>query len=534
MGAAKAVFAHVFPVKGRPFWLWIVTVTTAAYLLLEFSFNSRLLDVVGGNASRSDVDAIEVYGRLISGFALALATWPLVFSGALARGWRRTRTVFVLTVVSAVLIAFAYLAEKQLVDSLVARSSAGDRYVALNLHMLQQALVAHDLALDNMPFDTGNPVKPDIKTFLAIFPLLASPIDDLDHKIAAQKPLVVRSQIDRRYGGLDEAYADYRASLAEIQRRYNDDYVPASNRADAASARIGGEQARAWSDYERDLRRHRLTPASVPHLYWKRVRNDVRGKGVPVPNDWEPGDRAGFDAAVARKARGNIQASFADGIRQRFPEGAGLAPYLSWPAFANHPAIQSYWKHKLAIPDEVHLPSDIGDVQQYQKLVYTPTLDVRQAENLRQLDAPVSDFADGARYAGIGQDGMRALIVPPIALGFSLLGALVHIFKFLLGVIQLVTQRGFANIVYKTAGIVAGALLIFAVANVLPTTPLTGQKLFVDRLYPDAQHKYGDASMWLVRGTIHLQPIAYPVFEFVRQDVFRGITFGVHLNDPVT
>ncbi|CAD6528459.1 hypothetical protein [Paraburkholderia metrosideri] len=525
----RKIGSHIFPVKGRPLWLWLVTLTTAAYLLIEFSFNARLLDVVGGNASASDVDSIEVYGRLISGFALALAAWPWLFSRAQKHSYGIAKTVLYLIALSGVLIVVAYHAEKRLVDVLVNRSNAADRYVALNLHLLQQALVARDVDLVNLPLQVSDPIRPDIKTFLAIFPLLASPIEDLDQKIADRKPLVVRNQVDRAYGGLGKAYDDYRHSTVELQRRYNADYVVASNQAATEADKIPGEQADAWNDYVRDLRKHRLQPGTVPRMYYGRVRQKVQSNGVPVGRDWAPGDRGGFYAAVAHKAQGQIQTAFANGIAQRFPEGVGLTPYLSWEQFAMTPAIQRFWKKQLQIPDRVTLRPEIGTTEQYATLVYNPTLDIRQAENLQQLNAPPEQFADSRPYEKLGKDGMRALIVPPIALGFSLLGAMVHIFKFSLGVTQLVTMRAFANGFYKTIGILLGAAAIFAVANARAASPITQEKLFVEHLYPDAQGKYGTTAMWLVRGTIHLQPVAYPAFEFVRRQVLGGATFGVSM-----
>jgi hypothetical protein len=257
-----------------------------------------------------------------------------------------------------------------------------------------------------------------------------------------------------------------------------------------------------------------------------RVRLKVQSNGVPVGRDWTPGDRGGFYAAVARKAQGQIQSSFDNGIAQRFPEGVGLVPYLSWEQFAMQPAIQRFWTKQLAIPDQVVLRPETGSAEQYASLVYNPTLDIRQAENLQQLNAPAEQFADSAPYEKLGKDGVRALIVPPIALGFSLLGALVHIFKFTLGVTQFVTMRAFANGFYKTIGILLGVAAIFAAANARAASPITQEKLFVERIYPDAQGKYGTTAMWLVRGTIHLQPVAYPAFEFVRRSVLGGATFG--------
>lgn len=50
----------------------LVALLTAIYLCFELAFNARLLDVVGGAASESQIHAIEHFGRSLSGIALAL------------------------------------------------------------------------------------------------------------------------------------------------------------------------------------------------------------------------------------------------------------------------------------------------------------------------------------------------------------------------------------------------------------------------------------------------------------------------------
>lgn len=45
---------------------------TAVYLAFELAFIARLLDMVGGSASSDEIHRTEVYGRTLSGIALAL------------------------------------------------------------------------------------------------------------------------------------------------------------------------------------------------------------------------------------------------------------------------------------------------------------------------------------------------------------------------------------------------------------------------------------------------------------------------------
>ena len=67
MGNPNAAQRPGLPLKPTLFILAL----TVAYLLCELAFNARLLDVVGGRQAES-VHALEHYGRLLSGTAVAL------------------------------------------------------------------------------------------------------------------------------------------------------------------------------------------------------------------------------------------------------------------------------------------------------------------------------------------------------------------------------------------------------------------------------------------------------------------------------
>lgn len=65
----------MFVKKRQPEWLPFVTIVTALYLIVEFGFNARLLDVIGATPTADQLHSIEQYGRYISGFAVALMVW---------------------------------------------------------------------------------------------------------------------------------------------------------------------------------------------------------------------------------------------------------------------------------------------------------------------------------------------------------------------------------------------------------------------------------------------------------------------------
>lgn len=56
--------------KFSPYILFILVVTVC-YLCVELAFNATLLDVCAGTGSIDDIDSVEFYGRVISGFAVA-------------------------------------------------------------------------------------------------------------------------------------------------------------------------------------------------------------------------------------------------------------------------------------------------------------------------------------------------------------------------------------------------------------------------------------------------------------------------------
>ncbi|MFN7757542.1 MAG: hypothetical protein ACK5RP_08790 [Betaproteobacteria bacterium] len=53
---------------------------TIVYLIVELAFNARLLDVVGGTPSLHEIERIEVWGRLLSGAAVALVALQVLWA----------------------------------------------------------------------------------------------------------------------------------------------------------------------------------------------------------------------------------------------------------------------------------------------------------------------------------------------------------------------------------------------------------------------------------------------------------------------
>lgn len=522
-----------------------MTVVTALYLLVECGYNSRLLDIVGGMPDKHAVESIEVFGRAISGFAVALMFWPMLLKRGLVRraGW--FQTTFLIGVVTALVGTLVYRAELKLVDWVVDRSTPAQRYVATNLLAVQNALVSRGATLEGLPLTNETMAEPDGKTFLAIFPMLAYSTRDLDQKIGKQKPLILRNAIDRMYGGVPLNYNRFISVREELIRRYNADYLKACVEFNHGISQTPTEQQRAWGEYERKLQKKRMSADRVPPPYWARVRKDVVAAGVPVPPNWDPADHSTFNNVIAHKIRTESERRFADGMRRQFPNKGSIPPNLDKDAFFTHPTVQTIWRERLGYDGTgVRLPIDLPDRSAaptfFQRQVYEKVIAFHVQEKLKKYDAPVATFADGQPQSELGREQMRALAVPPIALMFSIFGALVHIIKLALFSLQLVFQKGFTYGLGKAISVPTLAFTLLVAFYFVPSSPITQQPLFG---YFEARGKtlggdgedvtiFGRTTMVLARSVIHAQVFAYPVFEGVRMHILRGYEFGYHPQTP--
>lgn len=179
--------------KQRPEWLWLLTLTTAMYLLVEFAFNARLLDVVGGMPTDDQLHNIEEYGRRISGFAVALLFWGAIFeanrskiSGQIVWG----KALVYVAACTFVIVQVVYHAEGRLVDTLVDESSPATRATAVSAVVLQKTLASGQVDMKGLDLETTRLGDPDGKAFLALYAPLTSYLPDLDMKISGvQQPL---------------------------------------------------------------------------------------------------------------------------------------------------------------------------------------------------------------------------------------------------------------------------------------------------------------------------------------------------------
>jgi hypothetical protein len=426
--------------------------------------------------------------------------------------------------------ACVFYSLERLTDFLTDTSSASFRHASHNIVLVQKALVDGKVRVDGLSDDPKIFAKPEGKAFLALFPLMAVSVDRLDEKIRIAKLDLIRDQVSEKLDGPDGLYKKYLDGVKSAADQWKK-YDAAGNGGGGGAVDIETRQRRAWDDYMRSLSKHGWTPYTVPEKYRGKVLRNVQAK-VPVPNDWDLADEAIFNEAVAKKVEGKTGAK-GTGINYK---GKQIPYGLSWPEFFAHPAVQGELRSRMGLPTQVVLLHGYPNGREFERRVFEPMVDKQARKQLEMFDAPVEAFADDGKYADEGRSMARAAIVAPLALFFSLLGALGHLGKFS----YLFLKTSLWRVLPKHKNL--GCALLLGVLAVLPTAGVVLRNLdnpvTQSRLYHYLQEQVGTGDGWggqlIVTGS-HIVAVGqgkfYPIDEWLRVNVLRGFSFGYRPNE---
>lgn len=554
---------------------------TALYLLFELSFNARLLDVVGGAATTSEIDSIERYGRTLTGIAVTLFVFQALvklfnsrqkdpksggsiivtitglilflayyatpnawgypakaISASMIAGLTLFLTVRIgkqglnissrvgpMVLVSIISVGCVYSSIENLVDHLVEKSSASFRHASLNIILIQKALVDKTVKIDGLTDGDALFSQPEGKAFLALFPFMAISVDRLDEKISEAKHQLITQSVESRVGGANGLYNLYRDSLLATKKKWD-----AYNKASSNLPNVAQIQDREWNNYLAELRKHGWTPSTVPYHYHDRVLNKVRRK-VNVPRDWDLADEYTFKssvAAAANKRMGTAPTST--------KVGDVMVPLgLSFPDFFRHPAIQSQIREALSSPKGLMVDVDYSTADDFKKRFYTPYVNDLVGKAEKKYRATVSDFADNGPYSDVGKEMARAAIVPVIALFFSLIGAVSHLCKTAYLSLSFLTNPDKKLPIYRKPQVVVPTAVFIVMFLSFATLE---NDLTQSRLYQYLEGEVASENTAISNAfskVCHIvavgQGASYPLNEYVRTRVLQGISFGYKGNE---
>jgi hypothetical protein len=523
--AASPKTAAKNPVVPQKPWLVWLAWGTFVYLLVEISFNARLLDVAGGQASAAEIEAIEKFGRIISGAALTLAVWGALLLPRLK--WKGKATAYaVLALVASATVSMnlAYHGEKALIDMIVERSDGAARRDAALLALLSSGLRHGHSEIDGLGL-TGDGLKsPEGKAFVALFPMLAYSTEDLVGKTdEAIESLLRGAALSRLGSGVDLYNQAFIPSVEAMTDLYNR-YVDGVNRTNDAFADAGAEAEKMWTDYLMELSRQGIEDPSKIRSNGIRQRavRSVQQRGIAVPDNWIPNDRITFQRAARQEVQRRAVRAYEASVEKLLGAGVSLPNNLTWDRFVAHPSVQKLWKDRIGAPGSARLDPDMS-FETFRRQIHEPLVARAIADETKRYEAKTPEFADGGRHEGFGRNAVRAMVVPPIALAISLLGAMVHVFK----LANMVSWLGLPKLRGRRwrAPAMAAAVSVLTLAPLAVPNAVTSSRIY-GYLEHRTSERLGPFTAIPMTWVVQMQPYAYPVNEFVRRLVLLGYGFG--------
>jgi hypothetical protein len=408
--------------------------------------------------------------------------------------------------------------EKRLIEDLVDKSTGADRRTAVHLRVASIAALRGMLPIGDLDLGDPNIRPPAAKTFLAIFPALAlsNPVIDQRLELLMRDPRLIAAVAGSPAldpGPVSAWQRTFLPLFSNVRERYN----AGSQSYRQSISNISILQRQKWDEYITELRRYGLTPMTA------RARADaviaqLRSQSLDLPSTWDPSDQATFFEAVAENTRRLAAAAFA--VQSQETLGAPVPPDLDWAEFCANPAIKNVLRSSLSLQPNVDI-SCAMDYSEFTRRVYPAFVRQNGPELMRRLLDPPAQFGDGGPLDSLGRVAFTTVIVPPIALFFSLLGALVHIYKVLKYALVVVFARPEAVGVIVFLGVGALALAPFRLPNSI--TNSAGYQRVEAR--KRSEEPFGPLLSLGFRWVIQAQPYFYPLNERIRMQVLSGYKF---------
>ena len=507
----------------RYHYLLFIIVVTPVYLWFELSFGVRLLDGISSGIVAGDPDAIEHWGRLISGCAVSL----LFLSGWLGQcekldiAW--PARVLVGIAICIVCITVTWWGQGKLIDFYVRRTT-GD--ITLALTLLLALVVAGFLALRAWLRYTVREQRCEYRRLAIGLAVILAVGFVLIRSVSAVLPThperlgferqraatltLVRRGIQHGYYGLIGVERDAAAlaspegkaflALFPVFGKVLDQERFARDRPFLIAETMyrdwdehGGPQA--FAAFQDAVRHVRTTAADAYGAASQAYERDVRTLG----------------AAAAKQHW--------DETMHAVLEGVAIAPGLDAKTFPHHPAIKSHLQLKLGCFD-CEFDVDM-DRQAFGREFHKWT----QAHNVRQA----VETLESARHFESGRDGERAARtywVPIWALLFSMLGAFTHIFRMIFTVTEYAHRLTFnrikaadsalANDVIRNSRLVTVAVVVgMGLFIFFSDNRITAHERYVEmraRMWRASPIVGGIAAHW----TVNAQGLIYPFTRKIR------------------
>ena len=150
----------------------------------------------------------------------------------------------------------------------------------------------------------------------------------------------------------------------------------------------------------------------------RQVIQSSRKKGINLPDGWTLNDRTTFNRLIDQKVATTANAAWK---KQSQNLGLNLPPNLSWERFQLHPEVQKRIRDEMGESLYVNPMRADWNNKQFLQRVVEPSIDKKVKEVIGQLKYEAVEYENGGRMEDLSKSALRAILVPPISMGLSLL-----------------------------------------------------------------------------------------------------------------
>lgn len=492
---------------------------TLAYLFAEFGFNADLLDFSGGAAEPGEVTALEMRGRTLSGIAAVLLMTKLLTH--LFKG----RILIALLAASPV-GSLVYWGQGEVIERLVADTSGEERQIAAYAAVVPRAVLRNSLKLEGLDLTDDEYSTPEGKTFFAIFPALAYLTPGFMSTVDKQLERIMVRQVASEIGSSEQFYNDkYVPAVNDVKSLYNKKYVPASN--GNTSPNMPGRTDAHWNQYQKMLRRHGIDPLTAERHTRDQVLDALRRKGIKVGDDFDLTDREAFDEAVGKMAS-RSRPSFSEGASKALGFKTSIGPGLTWSEFAAHPDVQ----RKVLRSVNAELPGGAPLLKsislswcpvEVERRIYAPSITALAKQKVRALRSESGTFGAGGTNAKTGENAMRRVLVPPVALAFSLFFSMASLVSLILDCLAMAVSGIWPRSVINPWAINLTRASLFALIIFFPlqienkASASKAFKVLTSKLHASDKGFQARGLAWAMKA----EPLVYPIARSVIPSVKR-------------
>lgn len=438
---------------------FLLLILSIIYLVFEIAFNADLVRFLGGNPSPDDIHRIESWGRGLTGFAFALLVFGFGIGKTIQAGWRTEVIALVWIIVSLGIIGVVYVAIERMVEGITSATSAKQRQVATLAQYLTRNLQEGNLEIAGLSLSEEFRSSTEGHVFMGSLPFLLYVLPDLE-KPARE---VLRTLLVNEF---EDEVGDKRAAFNKFYKKPTDAFVDevwsgyvgiVDQYNDAIISREGKLETQ-WHGYVRDLARSRCrcTPerAARSRTLRRRVVEQARAKMPYLPSDWSPDDKVSFIDSAREFYDWRVLSEHNKALKRLFRRDVDIVPgsVMGKDDLSNRLEAAELWKTSMIerAPAEVrkynvlqeilgvglrYYPADGNkkiDQEVFKEFVngvYDPLFQKKVDDVIKVFAQEASKFERGAERYDEGHKMMKTVIIIPIALFFSALGALMHIFK---------------------------------------------------------------------------------------------------------